>query len=86
VTRVASGFSPKQLVTIAARLRADGLLAEAADCLRLGLVLHPGDDGVLGAWRELEEASGGRLAHAAWFPDGDPEWHRTLALTASGAQ
>ncbi len=66
------------LLQTATSLLHDGTLAEAADVLRYGIDRYP-DYMLLGdAWQTLQRVCGGELPQAHWFPNGTPEFRRSV--------
>ncbi len=54
--------------------------AEAADCVRMGLLTHRSSDRLKSAWREISGNWGGDLSDSRWYPQGDPAFLNTIAL------
>jgi len=59
-------------------------IAEAADCLRVGVEQFPEEPGFERAWKMLEDHCGGRLSDTRWDSAGDSAYLDTLRLYGAG--
>ncbi len=58
--------APELFLLRACLLQRQGLLAEAADCVRAGRQWHPGSEALRLAWERLVETAGGAISGGVW--------------------